>query len=502
MYSGDRRIRNIVIVGGGSAGWMTAAALAKVMGHHTSITLIESADIGTVSVGEATIPNIRAFNQLLELNEDELLAKTQGTFKLGIEFVDWYEKDHAYMHPFGPYGQNLSGVPFHHYWLGSSEHAGAPITDWCLEATAAYQGKFERYTRQRGRPVPTNYAFHFNAVAYAAYLADYAVDRGVKRIIDHVDEVRTSKDSGFIQSLMLSSGQEIAGDLFIDCSGFKGLLIEQTLHTGFEDWHHWLLCDSAIAQPCAIGDHYPPYTRSLAQEAGWQWQIPLQNRWGNGHVYASAFLEQDKALNVLHANMPDTPTGDPNYLHWRTGRRRQAWNKNCIAIGLSAGFLEPLESTGLHLVQSAISRLLSLFPDRHFDDTLRNKFNQYSREELERIRDFIILHYKATRRTDTDFWAYCANMDIPDSLSEKIELYRHSGRIFRENLELFSEISWFSVLNGQGIKPNAIHPLTEGMQVAERDSLLSQLKTQTQQQAQAMSCHQAYIKQHCSMESQ
>ncbi|WP_372625490.1 tryptophan halogenase family protein [Arsukibacterium sp.] len=490
-------IQRICILGGGTAGWMTAAAFSKVLGNQSlQIELVESESIGTVSVGEATIPQIRAFNQLLGLDEMDFLRHTQGTFKLGIEFINWYKPGTAYMHPFGPYGTNMAGVPFHHYWLkrGSEQ----PLESFCLEAMAARAGKFTPVLERQGSPArPVNYAFHFDAVAYAVYLRQFAEKRGVKRHAGQMKEVMLNPVTGRVDALLLADGRQVEADFFIDCSGFKGLIIEQALHSGFEDWSHWLPCDRAIAQPCASTEPPRPYTQSIAQAAGWQWRIPLQNRVGNGHVYSSHYVDDDEALQVLHDTMLTPPEAEPNLLRWQTGRRREPWKKNCVAIGLAAGFLEPLESTGIQLIQSAISRLLSLFPDKTFAEETIKTFNRYSTTEMEQIRDFIILHYKANERDDSDFWRYCRTMNVPDSLNDKIQLYRRTGRIFRENNELFSDISWLSVLNGQGIYPQSYHPLADKFSATNLDEQLAMLQKQVTDNVAAMPDHAAFIARFC-----
>ncbi len=507
-----QNIKNIVIVGGGSAGWMTAAALIKVLGKQNySIKLIESKSIGTVSVGEATIPQIRNFNNMLGINENDFLKHTHGTFKLGIEFVDWNKINRTYMHPFGPYGSSMGGVHFHHFWLkgkGKENYNGIletenyqdDLLEYCLEGYAAKQNRFTRPLNVPNTPLMTvNYAFHFDATLYAKYLRVFAEHLGVNRITGTAEEVITNQDNGFIQSVRLSNGDIIEGDLFIDCSGFKGLLIEQTLKSGFDDWSHWLPCNSAAAQSSESLNDIKPYTISTAQNCGWQWQIPLQSRIGNGHVFSSEHMSDDEAISILQKNMPSAPVGEPRVLNWRNGRRKKAWIKNCIAIGLSAGFLEPLESTGLQLIQASIERLLSLFPNKEFHQANIDSYNRFANTEIEQIRDFIILHYKQTNRTDTDFWESCKNMDIPDSLQRKISLYQSSGRIIRESNELFSEISWLSVLNGQGVKPKSYHPLVDINSNENRIEQMQKMKAIIKQCAEKMPLHRDYLMQQCRM---
>nr|WP_269468707.1 tryptophan halogenase family protein [Alteromonas sp. ASW11-130] len=490
----------IVIVGGGSAGWMTASALAKVLPNHLyTITLVESKQIGTVSVGEATIPAIRQFNALLGLDENTFLKATKGTFKLGIEFKDWGTLGSQYMHPFGPYGLPLQGVPFYHYLLKHWQRNGkSSPKDFCLEWTAAKAGKFSRPVANAKNPlVGIKYAFHFDAVAYAATLKQLAISLGVTAIEGEIIHIEQHKPSGDIKHVQLKDERCIEGDLFIDCSGFKGLLIEKVLGVGIEDWRHYLPCDSAIAIPTERLPHTAPYTVSTAREAGWQWQIPLQHRIGNGHVFASDYMSESDAIDLLQQRLPSAQIGEPNRLRWINGYRSSPWQNNCVAIGLSAGFLEPLESTGLQLIQSAIMRLISLFPSRQISDIDRQTYNRYCREEMEQIRDFIILHYKASSRDDTPFWQYCQSMPIPDTMQEKLDLYKSHGRLFREQTELFNEISWFSVLNGQGIVPSHYHPLVDAISEQEVGRYFSGVKHAIQAALAQMPSHDDFIRAKC-----
>ena len=495
-----QNVNKVVILGGGSAGWMTAAALATVLkNQYAQIELVESADIGTVSVGEATIPQIALFNRILGIDENEFVRETQATFKLGIEFADWKHKGHSYMHPFGSFGTDMDAIQFHHYWLKMFQLGKtADLEAFSLAAVAARDGRFMRPENRGNSPLSRiAYAFHFDATLYAKYLRKFAEARGVKRIEGKVSDVLVRNSDGFIESLVLENNQRVDGDLFIDCSGFRGLLIEKTLKAGFEDWSHWLPCDRAVAMPCLAKNAQKPYTISTAQDAGWTWRIPLQHRIGNGYVYPSAFVDDQKAIDTLTQQMENTPLNEPNLLRWQTGMRKRFWVKNCVAIGLSAGFIEPLESTGLHLIQAGIAKLLGMFPNKGFDQVDIDTYNQQSALEMERIRDFIILHYVATEREDTEFWRYCKNMDIPDYLQQKINLYRANGRIYRQDTELFNETSWLAVMHGQGIRPKGYHPLVDSLPEDEIAQRLAHIKTVIDNSVGVMPTQADFIEQHC-----
>jgi tryptophan halogenase len=458
-------LKNIVIVGGGTAGWMTAASLSHLLRGKYAIRLIESDEISTVGVGESTIPMIRLFNTTLGINEDEFMRETKATFKLGIEFADWGRVGERYMHGFGVLGQPLWTLEFFQYWLRAWQAGKAPdLEHYSLNRMAARAGKFMRPQPEMPNSPLADipYAFHLDAGLYARYLRKFAESRGVVRSEGKVVEVRQHED-GFIESVVMENGLAIGGDLFIDCSGFRGLLIEQTLKTGFEDWSHWLPCDRAWAVPCESsaqsGHTLQPYTRATARPAGWQWRIGLQHRTGNGHVYASRFMSDDEAAAILMKNLDGKALAEPRMLRFTAGKRKQVWNKNVVAVGLSSGFLEPLESTSIHLIQSTVSRLLNFFPDAGFDQADIDEFNRQCEFEVERIRDFIILHYHATERSDTPFWDHCRTMDIPDTLRRKLELYKSNGRVIRENNELFTEVGWQQVFHGQGVRPRGHHPL-------------------------------------------
>lgn len=489
-------IKKIVILGGGTAGWMTAAALANRFAKtECTIQLVESEQIGTVGVGEATIPHLRFFNETLGIDENEFMRRTNATYKTGIEFINWGRLGDAYIHPFGEYGHEINGTSFHHFWL-KLRQAGVidPIDNYSLPIIAAKFNKFEYPDTNRRSILSTySYAFHIDASLYAKYLREYAEQKGVRRTEGKVVEVNQHKSTDehhdFIKDVVLESGEIIAGDLFIDCSGFYGLLIEQTLKTGYQDWSRWLPCDRAIAVPCERTGESFPYTKSTAHKAGWQWRIPLQHRTGNGHVYCSHYMSDDEAANILLNNLDGEPQAQPNFLRFKTGRRNLSWNKNCVAIGLSSGFLEPLESTSIYLIQIAITKLLELFPDQSFDPVIAREFNSAMELEYERVRDFLILHYHATERDDSDFWNYCRTMDIPDSLRNKIELFRHQGYVVPYEKGLFLEPSWVAVYLGQGIIPKAYDLRSNNYPVEELKKYFEQMKEKMHSAAEAMLSH-------------
>jgi tryptophan halogenase len=492
-------VEKIVIVGGGTAGWMTASALSKVLGPRVNIRLIESEEIGTVGVGEATIPQINIFNSILGIDENDFVAKTNGTFKLGIEFVNWHRQGERYMHAFGGIGRNLGFVPFHHYWMRQNL-SGKETSLWEYSAAtkSAYANRFDRLERLGASPLPgPTWAFQFDAGLYARYLRGYSEYHGVRRTEGKVRSVELDGLSGFIQSVTLESGEVVSGDLFVDCSGFRGLLIEGALETGYEDWSNFLPCDRALAVPCESVAPLTPYTRATARHAGWQWRIPLQHRIGNGHVYCSAFTSDEEAERVLMSNLDGKPLADPRPLKFVTGRRKKLWNKNCIAVGLASGFMEPLESTSIHLIQSAVSRLITLFPTKACDTVLSDEYNQQAIEEYALIRDFLILHYHANARTDSPFWLHCQNMAIPDSLSHKIELFRKTGRIERRANDLFAEPSWLQVLIGQGIRPESYHALARDLSDEDLDGFLGNVSTIIAKAVDQMPSHEDFIARNC-----
>jgi Tryptophan halogenase. len=478
---------------------MAAAALARVLGPRLSITLVESSEIGIVGVGEATIPAIQLFNKLVRLDEDDFLRQTQGTFKLGIEFVDWYEKGHVYMHAFGPVGRDLAYIPFHHYWLRDHAQASAgSLWDYSFNWLAAKQARFARTDRIADTPLAgLTWAYHFDASLYAAYLSRLAQGMGVRRVDGIIAEVLLAPESGDVRALRLNDGRELAADFFIDCTGFRGLLIEQAMGTGYESWSHWLPCDRAWALPSGRVSPLLPHTRSTALEAGWQWRIPLQHRTGNGYVYASSHLSDERARERLVANLDAPALAEPRLIRFATGRRKQLWNRNVVCMGLASGFLEPLESTAIHLIQVAIQRLILLFPHRGDCEQRRREFNRAMAAEYEYIRDFIILHYHANNRRDEPFWDACRNMSIPDSLRHRIELFRETAGIFCASDDLFQLTSWLQVLWGQGVQPRASHPFVEAVSPHDRDGYLRDLRGLLAQATQQLPDHADFIARNC-----
>jgi tryptophan halogenase len=497
----DNRIRSIAIVGGGTAGWMTAAALAKVLGpEYATITLIESDEIGTVGVGEGTIPQIGIFNRLLGVEEDEFVRRVKGTFKLGVEFVDWARIGHTYFHPFGPFGVDMAGVSFHAFWLRLKElGVASDLADYSLQAAAARQLKFMRPVDAGPRSMLSkiHYAFHFEAALWAKYLRELAEARGVVRLEGKVGQVALRGEDGFVEALTLQDGRRIEADLYVDCSGFRGLIIEQALHAGYEDWSDLLPCDRAWAIQCeSVGDP-TPFTRSTAREAGWQWRIPLQHRVGNGYVYSSRFISDDEAAATLLANLDGKAIGEPRQLRFMGGRRKRFWVKNCVSIGLAAGFMEPLESTSIHLIQSAIAKLLTMFPDRTFAPADIDRFNRVSTTEWEQVRDFLVLHYNATQRDDTPFWRHCRDMEVPETLKEKYRVFATYGRVFRENEELFNDTSWFAVMIGQLLEPRTYDPVADVLSEAETRRRLDEIRSAVKASADYMPLHRKFIEENC-----
>lgn len=495
-------IERIVIVGGGTAGWMTAAALSRLKAAHPlDIVLIESEQIGTVGVGEATIPPFVQFNGLLEIDEREMLAAVQGSFKLGIHFLNWGKKGDSYFHPFGAYGYEIDGISFHHLWH-MLQKAGdrRPIEVFNAETMAAKYRRFAKTGDDHPDDLPPiNYAYHIDAGRYAAFLRRYAESRGVVRREGRVGDVRLDGESGHVRSVSMEDGSEVPGDLFVDCSGFRGLLIEQALKTGYEDWSHWLPCNRAVALPCNRDDGSQPlpFTRSTAWHAGWQWQVPLQHRNGNGIVYSAGYMEDQEALDILLGNLAGKPTADPNFLRFTSGRRKKFWNRNVVAVGLAAGFMEPLESTSIHLINTAVTKLISVLSLDGVTQAQEDAFNRLTGREWARIRDFIVLHYKATERDDSDFWNYCRTMSIPDSLEEKIALFRLNGQIFREEDELFTETSWAAVMMGQGIRMEGHNPMADRLGGAALEAEIDGIEKSIRYLVEHMPEHGQYLKAYC-----
>ncbi|MBC3807782.1 tryptophan 7-halogenase [Undibacterium seohonense] len=493
-------IQDVVIVGGGTSGWMTAAALARTLQGQVKIRVIESDEIGIVGVGEATIPMIQRFNHVLGIDENEFLRETQGTFKLGIEFVNWGKLGDRYMHGFGTIGQDTYTVRFDQYWQKFHQQGKvAPLEEYSITRMAAKANKFMPANHEVENS-PLNqiaHAYHFDASLYAKFLRKYAEKLGVVRTEGKITQVKQREADGFIESVVLENGEVIAGELFIDCSGFRGLLIEQTLKTGYEDWTHFLPCDRALAVPCESAAVLTPYTRSTAHKAGWQWRIPLQHRIGNGHVFCSQFTSEDEAAATLLANLDGKPLAEPRLLKFTTGMRKQCWNKNVVAIGLASGFLEPLESTSIHLIQTAIARLINFFPGKVLNQVDINEYNRQSKFEYERIRDFVILHYKLNQREDSAFWKNCAEMAVPDSLTHKMEMYRASGRLLRVDDELFAEVGWLQVLEGQNMPVESYHSLANLQTEADTLEYLESVRDVIAKCVKVMPDHAAYIAKHC-----
>jgi len=501
----NNKIQNVVIVGGGTAGWITASLLSKVLGKTLNITLIESDKIGTIGVGEATIPPIIPFNNALGINEKEFLKATKGTIKLGIEFENWKKKGDKYMHAFGGIGKDFPFCDFYHFWL-KSQSLGytSELGDFSFNYQAAKKYKFAKVNHIEGTNLPgIEYAYHFDAGLYAKFLRSYCEKSGVKRVEGIINKVNVDDENGYVKSVQLKGDNEeaaaerkiskIEGDLFIDCTGLKALLIEETLATGYEDWSHWLPCDRAIAIPCESVEPILPYTKSIAHDAGWQWRIPLQHRIGNGLVYSSKYMSDAQAKDLLLANLDGKAIGEAKVIPFRTGRRRKQWNKNVVAIGLSSGFFEPLESTNIHLIQTAVTRLLKFFPHMGIKDEEVNEFNQQSQIESERMRDFIILHYKQNQRDDSPFWRACQRMDAPESLTKKMALFEQSGKIFREQDELFTEIAWQQVMIGQGLIPKDHHPLVDSLTNEQINDLMDNLKTIINRAVDKLPTHKEFL---------
>ncbi len=487
--------RQVVIVGGGTAGWMSAALLAKItQGKLGDITLVESEDIGTIGVGEATIPAIKRFNRLLEIHERDFVRQTQASFKLGIEFVNWGRLGTRYFHPFGQIGDPIGRTAFHHF-LTRRQLAGEQesFEDYSLNAVAAKHNRFATPPHDNSLLSTLSYAYHFDASLYAAFLRRHAESNGVKRIEGKIKHVSQNAETGFVETLTLESGQTVNGDFFIDCSGLSALLIEKTLHSGFDDWSAVLPCNSAAFVPSEKAGDVTPYTRSTAHTAGWQWRIPLQHRTGNGHVFCSDYTAKEEAAETLLRHLDGKALADPKFLRFTTGRRKLSWNRNVVAIGLSSGFLEPLESTSIHLIQSGLVKLLDFWPGETIDPLLAEQYNRAMANQYESIRDFIILHYKATERDDSEFWRYCRDMKVPDSLSYRIDHFRSSSRIVLSPGELFQPNSWLAVMLGQHIAPQGYDPLADIADEARITAPFQRMRTAVNHTAQSMPTHQAFL---------
>jgi len=493
-------VRSIVVLGGGTAGWMTAAALAKISNARVAVTVVESDEIGIVGVGEATIPGIVRFNTMLGLDENEFLRETQGTFKLGIEFQDWTFIGDRYMHAFGRFRQDIQLTTFEQIWQRMHLNGqAADLREYSITKSAAYAGKFmrPRFDVPDSPLADIAYAFHFDASLYARYLRRYAEARGAKRIEGRVVEVLRDGVSGDIAGLVLASGQRVEGEFFVDCSGFRARLIEEEFKTGYEDWSHWLPCDRAVAVPCASAPKLLPYTRSTARSAGWQWRIPLQHRIGNGYVFCSRFISEDEATATLLANLDGERLAEPRALKFMTGMRRKAWHRNCVAIGLSSGFLEPLESTSIQLIQSGISRLLNFFPTSVPSEPDIAEYNRLMRREFEHIRDFVTLHYHAQRRDDAPLWRYCREMDIPESLQHKMELFQAQGRLLGEEYELFAQGSWFQVMDGQGLRPRGYNAIVDVIAPGDISEFIEGIRRAVKNCLDFMPTHEEFIAKNC-----
>ncbi len=499
------RIRKIVIVGGGTSGWMAAAMISRALGTvNHDITLIESEEIGTVGVGEATIPPIQQFNRQLGIDEDDFIRQTHATFKLGIRFDGWRSGGNdSYFHPFGYLGQDMDGTSFHQYWLRFARLSGNfDYGRFNVETLAARQNRFARSPRGEGREAyAVNYAFHFDAGLYAGYLRRYAEKLGVRRIEGMVTRVDQAPESGFVTAVHLKDGPVVDGDFFIDCSGFRGLLIEQTLKSGYEDWSRWLPCDRAAAVPCEKpAGPIEPYVVCTSREAGWQWQIPLQHRTGNGYVFCSGFIEEDAACEKLMTRLPGKPLKDPMVLRFTTGHRRRIWDRNVVAVGLASGFLEPLESTSIHLSQIVITKLISQFPKTGIHPSVIAQFNADILADYDNVKDFLIAHYKVTQRDDTLFWKHCSHMEIPDSLKVRLDIFRQTGHVHLRPHELFTEASWFSVLVGQGLFPADHHPLADGISEDQLKLRLAKIRTGITDRLNSLPDHGAYLERIANMQ--
>jgi tryptophan halogenase len=489
----EARIRKVVIAGGGTAGWLAATALSHQFRDLLEITLVESEQIGTVGVGESTVPPIRNFHRFLQIDEQEFLRAVAGTFKLSISFENWRKQGERYIHPFGITGQGTLVCAFHHFWLDSLRRGmQSDLGDYCLETVASRGDRFALLQQPQ-----VNYAYHLDAGLYARYLRHKAEGYGLKRVEGKIREVKQDPASGYVEALTLEDGQVIEGDLFIDCTGFRGLLIEQTLRTGYEDWNNWLPCDRAVAMQTESVDSSPvPYTRAIAHEAGWRWHIPLQHRVGCGLVFSSKHMSDDEARAKLLHDAGAPPIREPWLVPFRTGRRLKAWNKNVVSLGLASGFIEPLESTSIHLAMTAVVRLVEVFPFEGIADSLAERYNEISRVEMEHVRDFIILHYHANQR-DEAMWRQCREMEVPDSLAIRLRAWRERAHAWQGADELFRVDSWTHVMLGQGIIPKQRHPLSRGLSDDDMRRLLTGIRTPIDEAVARMPSQQKFIDQYC-----
>lgn len=486
------QVTQVVIAGGGTAGWMAAAGLSKLLGKSVQVTLVESDDIGTVGVGEATIPPIRTLHKLLDIDEREFMQATQATFKLGIQFENWGQIEDSYIHSFGITGRECWAGEFHHFWLkGKAQGLDCGFGEYCLEHQAAMNGKFGFSDK-----FPINFAYHLDATRYGQFLRTFSEKHGVKRVEGKIQRVNKRQDNSFIQSLTLENGAIVEGDLFIDCTGFKGLLIEEALHTGYDNWSHYLPCNKAVAVQCE-GDssNSPlPYTRSIAHTAGWRWQIPLQNRIGNGLVFSNQYMSEQEAIDTLLTGIAKPLLNDPRVIAFTPGKRRMGWNKNCVALGLASGFIEPLESTSIHLIMTGLIRLLRLFPYAGITQSAIDEYNNKFNSEMACILDFIAMHYVVTERSDSAFWQHCQQMTIPQSLEHKLTLFRETGRVFLDDGDIFRVDSWTQVMLGQSLMPNSFHPIANEMSQDEFNRFMTGLKNQVAAQTASLPSHGEFIK--------
>ena len=484
----------VVVAGGGTAGWLAAYSLIKRLGNLLDVTLVESDQIGTVGVGEATVPTMHRFHAFFGIDEREFMRATQATFKLGIVFENWGAPGESYAHTFGEIGQSNWMVEFHQYWLEAHAHGfGGSLEDYCLELKAAEAGKFAK----KAGETPLTYAFHLNATAYAAFLRQKSEALGVRRVEGKISEITVDPETGDIQSLKLDEDRQVAGDFFIDCTGFRSLLLGGALDVEFEDWGHWLAADRALAVQTESTEPPRPYTRAIAHASGWQWKIPLQTRTGNGLVYSSRFCSDDDARATLLGNITGETITEPLQLKFKTGRRINAWHKNCVAIGLSSGFVEPLESTSIHLIDTALVRLMRLFPFSGAMEPLAEQFNHETQVEWEAVRDFIILHYKQTQRDDSEFWNFYRTMEIPDSLAHRIELFKENGYVWSDLANLFRAHSWIQVMFGQGLFPDSCHGASRILPPEALKAELEKLSTSVSQSLAKLPDHNDFIKQYC-----